>query len=108
MLGHLLRRLRGRRPSALLGIGTRNHTFPTPTGRVMLLFGSVFGARWQVDLLLLVRFLALLLLVVIFLRIPLVTIFRAVLPFLGLLQSLLAIGYRMHLSEHLQNKVGQT
>ena len=71
----------------------------------MLLFGSKFGARRRVDFLLLVRLLSLLLLLVVFLRIPLVTIFRAVLPLLGLFQSLFTIGHRMHLNEFLQNKL---
>ena len=72
--------------------------------RIVLLFGSTLRAWWRVDLFLLVRFLALLLLVA-SLRIPLGTILRAVLPLLGLFQSLFTIGHRMHLSEHLQNKL---
>ena len=76
MLGHLLRWLWSRRPSALLSVGTRSHVLPAPARRVVLLLGSTLGAWRRVDFFLVVRLLALLLLLFIR-RLPVATLFRA-------------------------------
>ena len=103
LLGDLLSRLRSRRSSAFLSVGTRSHVLPAPSHRVMVLLGLAFGARRRVKFFLVVQLLALLLLAFIQ-RLPVTTLFYAGLSLLVLLQSLFAVGYRIHLSENLQDK----